>query len=92
MGDENFLQTSDLRPGKSAASLEADRIKPELRNHVLPLNMNMRWFLTIPSIEKEPVWADSQYRWHLEQMYTMFPDERELKEPTISHDAPDPTE
>ena len=57
-----------------------------------PLNMNMRRFLTIPGIEEEAVWTDSQYRWHLKQIYTMFADERELKELAISHDVPNPTE
>ena len=64
MSLNKFLNTAYLYPRKSGAPLQTDWIKPEFRNVIVTLHMDMWWFHTISRIEKETVWAGSQDRWH----------------------------
>src|SRR5271157_4538549 len=49
------VQPSDLRSTEATTALKPDRIKPELRNLVITLNMHVRWLIAIPCVEKESV-------------------------------------
>jgi hypothetical protein len=44
---DDFLDSIQFRPRKTAAFLEPDWIKPKLRNIVLTLNMYMRWLIAL---------------------------------------------
>ena len=59
------LYPLDLGPSESAAALKPNRVEPELRDVVVTLHMDVGWFLAIPSIEEEPIWAKPQHRWHV---------------------------
>jgi hypothetical protein len=61
--DQPF-DSADLRSAKPAAFVKPDRVKPELRSVPLPLDMHVRWFLSITREEEEPVGATSQHRRH----------------------------
>jgi hypothetical protein len=55
---QQFLDSTDLHPGKPPASLQPRRLKLELCNFVFALNMNMRRFLAVAGIEEESVGTD----------------------------------
>ncbi len=54
--------------------------EPELREHVVPLNMHVTRLPTIAAEEEEPVWPQPSNRWHCEVEYT--PLVRNMREPT----------
>jgi hypothetical protein len=58
------LYPLDLDSPKSTAPLEPDRVKPELRHVVVTLHMDVGWFMSVASVEQEPVRAKTQYGWH----------------------------
>jgi hypothetical protein len=49
---EDSLDASDLGARKSSVALQSDRVKPELRQLVIMLNMNMRRLITISCVKK----------------------------------------
>src|SRR3989344_4893725 len=52
-----FLDSPNLRPGKSTARMESYRFQPELRDFVIAFNVYMRWLISITCIEEKPVRA-----------------------------------
>jgi hypothetical protein len=60
-----FLDSADFRTGKSATSLQPDRVKPEFCDLIFTLNMTMWWLIPITCVKEESIGTDSQYCWHL---------------------------
>ena len=69
---DQLLDTVNFCPGKATTTLQPTRIKPELRDVIVTLDVNMRGFIPIPSIEEKTVWPDSEYRWHLAHYHVDF--------------------
>jgi len=46
---------ANFGPPKAAAASQPDGVEPELGNAVVPLDMNVRWLVTVARIEKEPI-------------------------------------
>lgn len=61
---DKLLNTANFRPRKTTATLQPTRVKPELRDVIVTLDVNMWGFIPIPRIEEETIWSDSEYRWH----------------------------
>lgn len=40
---------------KTAAVLKRNRIKPEFRGHVIALNVNVAWLVTVTGVKKETI-------------------------------------
>lgn len=70
-----------LRRRKPPTSLQPDRVKPELRNFVLPLNMDMRRFISIASVEEKAVGTGPQYCWHSSSHHIDSPADHQLPIP-----------
>jgi hypothetical protein len=49
-----------LCPPKTAAAGQPYRIKPELGDARIPLDMNVRGLMTVARIEEEPIWPHSE--------------------------------
>ena len=62
---DDLLNPADLLPRKAAAAVQPDRVKPELRGVVIPLNVHVRRFFPVAGIEEETLGTDAQDRWHL---------------------------
>jgi hypothetical protein len=43
--------------------------KPEFGNLLVTLNMHVGWLITIPRIEKESVWTNTQNGWHSDSFF-----------------------
>ena len=76
---EESLDASKLGARKSSVALQSDRIKPELRQLVIMLNMNMWRLITISCIKKETVWPDSENGWHYPRFIAFFLVQKESK-------------
>jgi hypothetical protein len=74
---EDSLNTSDLGARESSVALQSDGVKPELRQLVIMLNMNMRRLIMISCVEKEPIWSDSENGWHYPSFIAFFFVEKE---------------
>jgi len=59
-----FVDSTNLPARKPSTPVQSDRVKPELCQLVLTLDMDMRGFITIPRIEEETIRPDPQNRWH----------------------------
>ena len=46
---------ADLFAVEPATVVEADRVKPKFSFVIVPLHVDVRWFVTIPGIEEEAV-------------------------------------
>jgi hypothetical protein len=77
MVSEDSLNASDLGTRKSSVALQSDEVKPELRQLVIMLNMNMRGLITISCVKKEPIWSDSENGWHYPSFIAFFLFEKE---------------
>jgi len=62
---DHFLNSIKLGSAESSTSLEPHRVEPELCLILIPLDMDVRWLITVPCVEEKPVSANSQYRRHL---------------------------
>ena len=69
---DKLLDAANSCPGKTATTLQPTRVKPELRDVIVTLDVNMWGFVPIPSIEEETIWPDSKYRWHLAHYHVDF--------------------
>jgi hypothetical protein len=58
----NLSQFQAVEP---AATLEPNRIEPELCDPIVPLDMDMTGLIAITGIKKESIWSRSHYSWHL---------------------------
>jgi hypothetical protein len=76
---EESLDAPNLCTRKSSVALQSDRVKPELRQLVIMLNMNMGRLITISCVKKEPVWPDSENGWHYPSFITFFLVKKESK-------------
>jgi hypothetical protein len=56
---DQFLNATDLATAKPTAPLEPHRIKPELSQVTIALNMDMFRLIAITSVEEEPIKSDS---------------------------------
>src|SRR5262245_61059660 len=56
---EQSLNAPKLCTNKSVIALQSKRIKPELYQLVVSLNVHMRRFITIPGVKEETIWTDS---------------------------------
>jgi len=77
MVTEELLNASDLSARKPSVTLQPDRVKPELRQLIIMLDMHMRRLISISSVEKEPVGTDSENGWHYSRFIAFFPVEKE---------------
>jgi hypothetical protein len=50
-----FVDSTNLPARKPSTPVQSDRVKPELGQFVLTLDMDMRGFIAISRIEEEPV-------------------------------------
>lgn len=64
MVHDDFVDSTELRSSKATASLQPDRIEPELRDLVLTLDVNMLRFVAIARVEEQSVRAYPEYGWH----------------------------
>jgi len=64
----NSLQFKQFMCPKASASINADRVNPEFCCIPFALNMNVRRLIAVVRVEKEPIWADSQWCWHNERI------------------------
>jgi len=69
---EQSLNAPKLCTSNPVIALQSERIKPELYQLVVSLNVYMRRFITIPSVKEEPIWTDSEYGWHLCELHSIF--------------------
>jgi hypothetical protein len=53
-----------LCPIESSAASEPHGVEPELGNALVPLDVDMRRFVTIARIEEEPVWPNPESSRH----------------------------
>ena len=58
------VNTPEFRPPKSAALLQTNRLKPELRQKSVPLYVNVRRLIPVAREEKEPVRTAPKNRRH----------------------------
>ena len=49
---DNLMNLADLRPVESAASLKPDRIKPELGNIIITLDVDVLRLIAITGVKK----------------------------------------
>jgi hypothetical protein len=77
MVTEEPLNASDLCTRKSSVTLQSDRVKPELRQPIIMLDMYMRRLITISGVKKETVGTDSENGWHYLRFIAFFPVEKE---------------
>ena len=61
---DDFVDSTKFCPSKPTASLQSDRVEPELRDLVLTLDVNMLWFVAIARVEEQSVRAYPEYCWH----------------------------
>lgn len=54
---DNLLNLANFRSRKSAATLQADGIQPELSDIIVAFNVNVGWFVPIACVEEEAVRA-----------------------------------
>jgi len=59
-----LVDSTNLPARKPSTPVQSDRVKPELCQLVLTLDMDMRGFIVISRIEEETIWPDSQNCWH----------------------------
>ena len=52
-------------------ALDLNRIKPEFRNLVVTLHMNMHALVSVGGVEEEPIGTLSQYRGHSQSSLDM---------------------
>jgi len=52
---EQSLNAPKLRTSKSVIALQSERIKPELCELIVSLNVYVRRFITIPSVKEETI-------------------------------------
>ena len=62
---DQLLNPLDLDSPESTTPLQPDWVEPELREVVVTLHVDMRWFIAVTSIEEEPIRAKSQRGWHV---------------------------
>lgn len=62
---DDFVDSTELCSSKATASLQPDRIEPELSDLVLTLNVNMLRFVAIARVEEQSIRAHPEYRRHL---------------------------
>jgi len=51
----NFVDSTNFYPAKSAATLQPDRIKPEFGNLIIALNMDMLKLILISCIKEKSI-------------------------------------
>jgi hypothetical protein len=51
----NLLNPAEFVPTETPAPLKPHGIQPELGSGVIPLNVNVRWLITITCVEEEPI-------------------------------------
>lgn len=61
---DDFVDATELCPSKPTASLQSDRIEPELSDLVLTLDVNMLRLVAIARVEEQSVRAYPEYCWH----------------------------
>jgi hypothetical protein len=61
---DDFVDSTEFCPSKATASLQPDRIEPELSDLVLTLDVNMLRFVSIASVEEQSVRAYPEYCRH----------------------------
>ncbi len=54
----------ELNARKPATNLQSNRIEPEFREFIIPLDMDVRRFDTVPRVEEEPIRSGPQDCWH----------------------------
>jgi hypothetical protein len=62
---DDFVDSTEFCPSKPTASLQPDRVEPELRDLVLTLDVNMLRFVSIAGVEEQSVRAHPEYCRHL---------------------------
>ena len=62
---DDFLDSVQVRPRKTAAFLESDWIKPKFRDIAFALDMYVRWFIAITCIKEEAIGPFPQYSRHV---------------------------
>jgi hypothetical protein len=62
---DDFVNSTEFCPIKATASLQPDRIEPELGDLVLTLDVNVLRFITIAGVEEQSIRAYPEYCRHL---------------------------
>lgn len=55
---DDLLYLTEFHPIESSASLQPQRLQPELRNFIFSFHVNVQRFITISSIKEESIWTD----------------------------------
>jgi hypothetical protein len=61
----HLFYLAEVGTAKAPTSLKTYWIKPELRDIFIPLNVHVRWFVTITGIKEKAISAVSVNCWHL---------------------------
>jgi hypothetical protein len=56
-----------FRSAEAVVPFQAHGIEPKLGLKVFPLDVHMRWLVTVGRVEKEPVWSGPENRRQLSQ-------------------------
>jgi hypothetical protein len=51
----DLLNPAEFVPTETLAPLKPHGIQPELGGGIIPLDVNVRWLITITCVEKEPI-------------------------------------
>jgi hypothetical protein len=62
---DDFVDSTELCPIKATASLQPDRIEPQLGDLVLTLDVNVLRFIAIACVKEQSVRTYPEYRWHV---------------------------
>ncbi len=62
---DDFVDSTEFCSIEATASLQPDRIEPELGDLVLTLDVNVLRFIAIAGVKEQSIRAYSEYCWHL---------------------------
>lgn len=62
---DDFVDSTEFCSIKATASLQPDRIEPELGDLVLTLDVNVLRFIAIAGVKEQSIRAYPEYCWHL---------------------------
>jgi hypothetical protein len=69
---DELLDPVDLLSAEATTILHPHRDKPEFGNLLVTLNMHVGWLITVPCIEKESVWTNTQHGRHNDGFFSGF--------------------
>jgi hypothetical protein len=68
MFENQSMNPLNLSSAETNTPLQSNWVEPELRQMILPLDVDMRRFLAVARVEEEPVRTEAQYRRHMAMM------------------------